>query len=84
VTFAEQCCAHCDSSRVLLEHVSRSFGRSDDLLVIEKIPMWSCSVCRESYFTAQTMHEIERIKVLRKSLAITKNVSVAVFEANGV
>jgi hypothetical protein len=51
-------------------------------LVIENIPLWSCPRCGESYFTAQTMHDIERIKVLRKSLAITKNVSVAEFESD--
>ena len=26
--------------------------------------MWSCPHCGESYFTAQTMHELERIKAL--------------------
>jgi hypothetical protein len=43
--------------------------------------MWSCSRCGESYFTAQTMHEIERIKALRKSVAVSRSVSVAAFEA---
>ena len=51
------------------------------LLVIEGIPMWSCSRCGESYFTAQTMHEIERIKALRKSVAVSRSVPVAAFEA---
>lgn len=32
--------------------------------------MWTCPSCGESYFTAPTMHEIERIKALRKSLAV--------------
>ena len=35
--------------------------------------------CGESYFTAQTMHELERIKALRKSVAKPRNVSVAMF-----
>lgn len=43
--------------------------------------MWSCSSCGESYFTAQTMHEIERIKALRKSVAVARSVPVATFEA---
>jgi hypothetical protein len=50
------------------------------LLVIEGVPMWSCPACGESYFTAQTMHEIERIKSLRKSLAVKRPVSVASYE----
>jgi YgiT-type zinc finger domain-containing protein len=64
-----------------LKYVTRSFGKGADLLVIERIPMWSCSSCGESYFTAHTMHEIERIKALRKSVAKSRSVPVAQFEA---
>lgn len=49
------------------------------LLVIEGIPMFSCASCGESYFSAQTMHEIERIKALRNSVAVTRQVAVAAF-----
>lgn len=42
--------------------------------------MWSCPHCGESYFTAQTMHELERIKTLRKSVAVRKSVSVAEYQ----
>ena len=62
-----------------LKYVTRSFGKGSDLLVIENIPMWSCPACGESYFTAQTMHELERIKALRKSVAKPRNVAVASF-----
>ena len=71
---------HCGSDRVQLKYVTRSYGKGDDLLVIENIPMWSCPSCGESYFTAQTLHEIERIKALRKSVAKSRSVSVAAFE----
>ena len=64
-----------------LKRVTRSFGKGAALLVIEAIPMWSCPSCGESYFSAQTMHQIERIKALRKSVAIKRTVSVAAFEA---
>ena len=64
-----------------LKHVTRSFGKGAALLVIEAIPMWSCPTCGESYYSAQTMHEIERIKALRKSVAIERTVPVAAFEA---
>lgn len=77
---AEHHCAYCGSAKVQLKHVTRSFGRGTDLLVIENIPLWSCPSCGESYFKAPTLHEIERIKALRKSVAIKKNVSVAAFE----
>jgi YgiT-type zinc finger domain-containing protein len=73
-------CAQCSSDRVQLKYVTRSYGKGNDLLVIENIPMWSCPSCGESYFSAQTMHEIERIKALRKSVAKSRPVSVAAFE----
>lgn len=72
-------CADCGREGVQLRKVTRSFGRGSKLLVIEDIPMWSCPHCGASYFTAQTMHEIERIKTLRKSVAVDRPVAVATF-----
>lgn len=76
---AEPQCANCASPTVQLKHVTRSLGKGPALLVIESIPMWSCPNCGESYFTAQTLHEIERIKALRKSVAVNRPVAVASF-----
>jgi YgiT-type zinc finger domain-containing protein len=73
-------CVHCASDMLQLKHVTRSYGKGANLLLIENIPMWSCGNCGESYFTAQTMHEIERIKALRKSIAKSRSVPVAAFE----
>lgn len=73
-------CVHCASDKLQLKHVTRSYGKGANLLLIENIPMWSCGNCGESYFTAQTMHEIERIKALRKSIAKSRSVPVAAFE----
>ncbi len=77
----EHHCAHCGSTPIRLKHVTRSFDKGAALLVIEAIPMWSCPSCGESYFSAQTMHEIERIKALHKSVAVNRSIPVAAFEA---
>jgi YgiT-type zinc finger domain-containing protein len=77
---SDHLCAHCGSSAVQTKHVTRSFGKGAALLVIEAIPMFSCPDCGESYFSAQTLHEIERIKALRKSVAVARPVPVASFE----
>jgi YgiT-type zinc finger domain-containing protein len=61
--------------------VTRSFDKGAALMVVESIPMWSCPSCGESYFSAQTLHEIERIKTLRHSVAVKRSVPVAAFEA---
>ena len=77
---SSQDCENCSAGRAQLKFVTRSFGKGEELLVIERIPMWSCASCGESYFSAQTMHEIERIKALRKSVAKARSVAVALFE----
>jgi YgiT-type zinc finger domain-containing protein len=77
-------CAACGGTAVQLRQVTRSFGKGAALLVIESIPMWSCPACGESYFSAQTMHEIERIKALRKSVALKRSVAVAAFAFSDV
>jgi 4-hydroxy-3-methylbut-2-en-1-yl diphosphate synthase IspG/GcpE len=48
------------------------------LLVIENIPVISCPSCGESYLTAETLHEIERVKRDRRRLAVERPVEVAV------
>jgi len=48
-----------------------------NLLIIENVPVVSCPHCGESYLTAETLHELERIKLHRKNLAKPRNVAVA-------
>lgn len=78
---SDEPCVHCSKEGLLLREVTRSFGKGSALLLIERIPMISCPHCGESWFTAQTMHEIERIKRLRKSVAVKREVPVALFLA---
>ena len=55
-------CDICGKEGVRLRKVSETYGKGEDLLVIEDVPMFSCPHCGESYFTAETLHEIENIK----------------------
>ena len=75
----ELICDICGKTGARVRHVSRSYGKGDSLFVIENVPIISCPHCGESYLTAETLHEIERIKLHRKSLAVERNVPVAVF-----
>ena len=49
------------------------------LFVIENVPIISCPHCGESCLTAETLHEIERIKLHRNSWAQERPVAVAAF-----
>ncbi len=59
--------------------MTRSYGKGSNLLVVERVPVVSCPHCDATYLTAETLHEIERIKAHRRSLAKQRNVAVAEF-----
>ena len=59
--------------------MTRSYGKGANLLVIEDVPVGVCPHCGESHLTAETLHEIERIKLHRRSLAKPRSVAVASF-----
>ena len=61
---------------------SRTYDKGKNLLVIENIPVVDCPACGESYMTAETLHEIERIKLHRENFAKRRAVQVAVFPSD--
>jgi YgiT-type zinc finger domain-containing protein len=72
-------CDICGREGARIRRVTRSYGKGESLLVIEDVPVVSCPHCGESYLTAETLHEIERLKLLRKNLAAKRPVSVVAF-----
>ena len=59
---------------VILRHLLNSGG------VIENVPVVTCPHCGESYLTAQTLHEVERLKRRRQEIAVKRPVAVVDFE----
>ncbi|HHT9132559.1 MAG TPA: type II toxin-antitoxin system MqsA family antitoxin [Candidatus Tripitaka californicus] len=72
-------CDICGKKGVRIRRVAKTYGKGKNLLVIENIPILSCPHCGESYLTAETLQEIERIKLHRKSLAVKRPVEVTSF-----
>lgn len=72
-------CDVCGKEGAKIRHVARSYGKGKNLFVIENVPVVSCPHCGESYLTAETLHEIERIKLHRQSFAVERPVLVAAF-----
>ncbi len=72
-------CDICNEEGARIRHVARSYGKGENLLVIENVPVISCPHCGESYLTAKTLHEIERIKLHKQTLAQERPVPVAAF-----
>jgi YgiT-type zinc finger domain-containing protein len=72
-------CDICGKEGAKVRYVSRSYGKGKTLFVIENVPVVSCPHCGESYLTAETLHELERIKLHRQSFAVERPVLVAEF-----
>lgn len=72
-------CDICGKKGAEVRYLTRNYGKGANLLIIENVPAVVCPNCGESYLTAETLHEIERIKLHRKNLAKTRSVSVAEF-----
>ena len=69
----------CVAKTARIRRISRSFGQGASLLVIENVPVVSCPHCGESYLTADTLHEIERIKLHSRAIAKERCIPVATF-----
>ncbi len=76
-------CTICGQEGAKVRYVSRSYGKGDALLVIENVPIISCPSCGESYIAADTLHEIDRIRRERQSLAVERPVAVASLRKSG-
>lgn len=70
-------CDICGKEGVRINKVARTYGKGKDMLVIENIPVLICPHCGESYLEAETLHEIERIKLHKKSFAVKRKIPVA-------
>lgn len=72
-------CEICGEKSAQIKRITRSYGKGVNLLIIENIPVVTCPDCGESFLTAETLHEIARIKLHRKSFAKERSVAVAEF-----
>ena len=72
-------CEACGDERAFVRRICRSYGKGTTLMIIEIVPIVRCPGCAESYVTARTLHEIERIKLHPRPLMRRRLVSVASF-----
>jgi len=72
-------CDLCGKEGARVRRMAKTYGKGKDLFLIENVPVISCPNCGESYLTATTLHEIERLKLHRKSLAEERAVDVVRF-----
>ena len=73
-------CELCGTQAAAIKKTTKSFGRGDNLVVIEDIPIVHCASCHESYLTADTACELDHIRKNRRRLGKAKRVLVASFK----
>jgi len=69
-------CDSCGKAGAKVKHLPRSYGKGEQMMVIEDVPLVVCPHCGESYMTAKTLHEIERLKIHRKHLKTKRRAPV--------
>jgi YgiT-type zinc finger domain-containing protein len=72
-------CDICGKEGARIRRVPRTYGKGRRLLVIENVPVVSCPNCGESYLTAETLHEIERLKMHQNRLASQRRIRTLAF-----
>ncbi len=72
-------CDICGKKNARIRHITRSYGKGAKLLIIENIPAVRCPSCGETYLSADTLHEIELIKLHSENFAARRNIPVADF-----
>lgn len=70
-------CDVCGKKGARVRRVTRSFSSGKAEFLIRGIPVVRCPHCGENYLTAETLREIERIKLHRHQLAVEQPVAVA-------
>lgn len=72
-------CDNCGKQGARIRKIAKTYGKGKDIFVIENVPVVTCPNCGESYLEANTLHEIERIKLHKRSFAVKRAVSVVEF-----
>ena len=70
-------CDVCGKKGARVRRVTQSYASGKTEFLIRGIPVVSCPHCGENYLTAETLREIERIKLHRHQLAVEQPVAVA-------
>ena len=73
-------CDNCGKDAARVHRVTRTVGRGKQAFLIENVPIVTCAHCGEGYLTAETLQEIERIRIHWRELVSPRTIPVARFE----
>jgi YgiT-type zinc finger domain-containing protein len=73
-------CDNCGRKTARARRTTRSYGSGKTAFLVEGVPVVTCGSCGETYLTAPTLKELERIKRHWRKLAVKRVVRVARFD----
>ncbi len=70
-------CQLCGQKTALIAHIDKVFGKGEEKVLIENIPVTHCSNCRESFLTDTTMRQLDEIRLNARTLSTPATVGIA-------
>lgn len=72
-------CEMCGKESARIRKVARTYGKGKNIFILDNIPILFCNNCGESYIEAETLHEIEQIKLHKKGYIIKRTAPMVSF-----
>ncbi|MCZ7626936.1 MAG: YgiT-type zinc finger domain-containing protein [Candidatus Methylomirabilota bacterium] len=72
-------CDICGKNGAKVRRLTQTVGRGSSSFLVRNVPVVSCLSCGESYLTAETLKELERMRLHWRELTKQEKVPVATF-----
>ncbi len=75
-TIANELCAFCGTFGAKTIYKTKLFGKGDNAIVIENVPVRQCDNCGESYYDPEVSQMIDDILAHPEKQAVTRQITV--------
>lgn len=72
-------CDICGKQSARVRRLTQTVGKGSSSFLVRNVPVVSCLSCGESYLTAGTLKELERMRLHWRELTTQEKVPVATF-----
>ena len=67
-------CDLCGKPGAKIRQVNRAYGKGEDLLIVEKVPVVSCRLCGGIYTCADTLRKVDHLRRHSDTLGVLRSV----------
>jgi YgiT-type zinc finger domain-containing protein len=75
-TITSEPCAFCGTPGVKPIHKTKLFGKGENVLVIENVPVRHCDTCSESYYDPEVSQMIDDLLAHPEKHSVTRQINV--------